>query len=99
MFEKISHFKYTHIQGTDNMPADIMSRLPERSKELPDISAHMPLKSVEAVQTRSAYIRISRDLIMMAQSSPRPWRRDPTSTPVKRKTYRNIGQCDGAQAY
>ena len=68
MFEKMSNFNYTlqHISGENNVPADILSRLPDKSKDLPDISTHVPLRSVEAVQTRSASIKIARDLIMMA---------------------------------
>ena len=68
MFEKMSTFNYTlrHISGELNIPADILSRLPDKNKDLPDISAHVPLKSVEAVQTRSSSIKITRDLIMMA---------------------------------
>ena len=68
MFVKMGTFNYIlqHIDVEENVPADILSSLPDRNKDLPDISAHMPLRSVDGVQTRSNQSKIARDLIMMA---------------------------------
>ena len=50
------------------MPADVLSRLPSYSTELQDINHIIPVQTITiaAVQTRSASIRIARDLIDMA---------------------------------
>ena len=50
------------------MPADVLSRLPSYSTELQDINHFIPVQTITiaAVQTRSASIRIARDLIDMA---------------------------------
>ena len=70
MFNKISHYNYRirHIKGDNNVPADVLSRLPSHTNELQDISHFIPVQTitVAAVQTRSNSIRIARDLIEMA---------------------------------
>ena len=68
MFDRISNYNVDvkHIVGKDNIPADIMSRLPDKSRDFPEIASHVPLRSIEAVQTRSSSVRLARDLISMA---------------------------------
>ena len=70
LFDKISHYNYRikHIKGEQNVPADVLSRLPSHTKDLQDVSHFVPVHTITiaAVQTRSNSIRIARDLIDMA---------------------------------
>ena len=70
MFNEISHYNFQiqHISGENNIPADVLSRMPNTSAELPDVDHFIPVQIVEikAVQTRGGKLRISRDLVEMA---------------------------------
>ena len=65
LFDKVAHynFKIKAIKGKDNVPADVLSRMPNTMAELPDVDHFIPVHIVEikAVQTRGGKLRISRD--------------------------------------
>ena len=69
LINKIAHYNYRikHISGENNVPADVLSRLPSYSKDLQDINHFIPVQTitVAAVQTRSTSVKIARDLIDM----------------------------------
>ena len=69
----MAHYSYhiRHINGEDNIPADMMSRLHHDTTEMPDVDHYAPVKHIEekAVQTRShmGAIKVAKDLIDMAE--------------------------------
>ena len=70
LFNKISYYNFQikHINGEDNIPVDVLSRLPICTTELQDINHYIPVQTITiaAVQTRSGKLRIARDLIELA---------------------------------
>ena len=63
-----THYDYTLIQivGKSNMPAEVFSRLDHITTEMPDISSHVPVRSIRAVQTRQSSMKVTKDLEEMA---------------------------------
>ena len=73
LFEKMAHYSYhiKHINGEDNIPADVMSSLHHDTIYMPDVDHYAPVKHIEvkAVQTRShmGAIKVVKDSIDMAE--------------------------------
>ena len=64
LLDKIAHYNYKikAIQGKNNVPADVLSRMPNTRAEFPDVDHFIPVQVVEikAVQTRGGKLRIAR---------------------------------------
>ena len=70
LFNKISHYNYQikHISGEENVPTDVLSRLPTCTAEFQDINHFVPVQTITVadMQTRSGSLRVAWDLIEMA---------------------------------
>ena len=69
LLDKVAHYNYKikAIKGKENVPADVLSRMPNTLAEFPDVDHFIPVHIVEikAVQARGGKLRISRDLVEM----------------------------------
>ena len=63
LLDKIAHYNYRvkAIKGKENVPADVLSRMPNTRADLPDMDHFIPVHVVDikAVQTRGGKLRIS----------------------------------------
>ena len=65
LFDKISNYSFPmhHIHGKENRPPGVLSRLGHDSCDFPEVPYHVPIRSVNIVQTRGSSIQIAKDLI------------------------------------